>query len=65
MSKIYEALRQAELDRSKPGSIPAENGTQPPTTAQALLEMEQDKSFPIRSAAALTTADTSARSETR
>jgi capsular exopolysaccharide synthesis family protein len=43
MSKIYEALRQAEIDRSKPGSTPAENGAQSPTTAQALLEMEQDR----------------------
>jgi capsular exopolysaccharide synthesis family protein len=43
MSKIYEALRQAELDRSKPGSTPAENGPKSPTSGQALLEMEQER----------------------
>jgi protein-tyrosine kinase len=46
MSKIYEALRQAELDRSKPGSTPAEAApSQPTTTGQALLEVEQEPRF--------------------
>jgi protein-tyrosine kinase len=45
MSKIYEALRQAELDRSKSGSTPAENGPKPSTTSQALLEIEQEPKF--------------------
>jgi protein-tyrosine kinase len=42
MSKIYEALRQAELDRSKSGSTPAENGPKPSTTSQTLLEVERE-----------------------
>jgi protein-tyrosine kinase len=43
MSKIYEALRQAELDRSKPGPIPDESGQKSSATGQALLEMEQER----------------------
>jgi capsular exopolysaccharide synthesis family protein len=46
MSKIYEALRQAELDRSKSGSAPAQSGPTLPTTGQALLEVEQEPKFP-------------------
>jgi capsular exopolysaccharide synthesis family protein len=43
MSKIYEALRQAELDRSKPGYPPEENGQKPSATGQALLEVEEER----------------------
>jgi capsular exopolysaccharide synthesis family protein len=51
MSKIYEALRQAELDRSKPGYTPEESGPKPSTTGQALLEVEEERrvATPVRS----------------
>jgi len=42
MSKIYEALRQAEIDRSKPGSTQTEDGSKSSATAQALLEIEHE-----------------------
>lgn len=45
MSKIYEALRQAELDRSKPGYTPDETVTKSSATGQALLEAEQEPKF--------------------
>jgi len=45
MSKIYEALRQAELDRAKTGPEDAENGQPSSATAQALLELEQEPGF--------------------
>ena len=38
MSKIYEALRQAELDRAKPSTEQPDSGTGTPTTSQAVLE---------------------------
>ena len=38
MSKIYEALRQAELDRAKPGANQPDSGTSTPTTSQAVLD---------------------------
>ena len=40
MSKIYEALRQAELDRAKTGSTQSENGSSLPL--RSILEDEQD-----------------------
>jgi protein-tyrosine kinase len=42
MSKIYEALRQAELDRSKPGYTPVESASRSSATGQALLDIEQE-----------------------
>jgi protein-tyrosine kinase len=45
MSKIYEALRQAELDRSKSGPTPAESGPKASAAGQALLEVEQEPKF--------------------
>jgi capsular exopolysaccharide synthesis family protein len=38
MSKIYEALRQAELDRSKPGTDESDTGTRAPAAPQTVLE---------------------------
>jgi len=49
MSKIYEALRQAELDRSKPGYTPDESGLKPSATGQALIEVEQERRASVRS----------------
>jgi protein-tyrosine kinase len=40
MSKIYEALRQAELDRAKTGSTQSEHGNV--SSSQAVLDKEQD-----------------------
>jgi protein-tyrosine kinase len=45
MSKIYEALRQAELDRAKTGSTQSVHGPNPSATSQAVLDKEQDASF--------------------
>jgi len=45
MSKIYEALRQAEIDRSKPGSTQIEDESTGSTTAQALLEIDHEPAF--------------------
>jgi protein-tyrosine kinase len=51
MSKIYEALRQAELDRAKTSSTQTDNGSNSSATAQALLEHEHEPEFssPVRS----------------
>jgi protein-tyrosine kinase len=43
MSKIYEALRQAEQDRSKPDYTPEESGPKPSATGQALAEVEHER----------------------
>jgi len=40
MSKIYEALRQAELDRAKNGPAPADKGTNSGNASQAVLDTE-------------------------
>jgi len=40
MSKIYEALRQAELDRAKSGAAPVDSGAASAATMQAVLEAE-------------------------
>jgi len=42
MSKIYEALRQAEQDRAKNGSAPSDNGIKQSAIAHALGDHEQD-----------------------
>jgi protein-tyrosine kinase len=44
MSKIYEALRQAELDRANNGTPESDNG-KPSAIGHALLEKEQDLIF--------------------
>jgi protein-tyrosine kinase len=51
MSKIYEALRQAELDRAKSGTPQSDTGSSLSSTAQALLEDEHEPGYssPIRS----------------
>jgi protein-tyrosine kinase len=46
MSKIYEALRQAELDRAKTGSTQSEHGLNSSATSQGLLDKEQDSTYP-------------------
>jgi hypothetical protein len=38
MSKIYEALRQAELDRANAGVVRFDSGSNPQATSQAVLE---------------------------
>jgi len=38
MSKIYEALRQAELDRAKSGSLDSDSGKDSTSTSQAVLD---------------------------
>jgi capsular exopolysaccharide synthesis family protein len=43
MSKIYEALRQAELDRAKTGSVQPDNGSN--TSAQAVLDTEHEPNY--------------------
>jgi protein-tyrosine kinase len=43
MSKIYEALRQAELDRAKTGSTQSDNGAN--SSAQALLDTEHEPGY--------------------
>jgi capsular exopolysaccharide synthesis family protein len=40
MSKIYEALRQAELDRSKNGTVETDSRAETPTTTQTVLDTE-------------------------
>jgi protein-tyrosine kinase len=45
MSKIYEALRQAELDRAKTGSTQSERGPNSSAVSQAVLDKEQDAPF--------------------
>jgi capsular exopolysaccharide synthesis family protein len=45
MSKIYEALRQAELDRAKTGSTQSEHGSSSSAVLQAVLDKEQDAPF--------------------
>ena len=45
MSKIYEALRQAELDREKNGSTQPDDGSSSSATAQTLLEKEHEPMF--------------------
>jgi protein-tyrosine kinase len=45
MSKIYEALRQAELDRAKNGSIQSGNGSSSVASGQAVLEKESEPVF--------------------
>ena len=42
MSKIYEALRQAEQDRAKNGAAPSDNGIKQSAIAHALGDHEQD-----------------------
>jgi len=56
MSKIYEALRQAELDRAKNGSGQSDSATSTSTTSQAVLEGEREPvySSPIRSSVTVT-----------
>lgn len=46
MSKIYEALRQAELDRAKNGPAEADNRTTTGTAGQAVLDAETAPMFP-------------------
>ena len=46
MSKIYEALRQAELDRAKTGADQPDSGTSTPTTSQAVLDQTPAPEFP-------------------
>ena len=46
MSKIYEALRQAELDRAKTGADQPDPGTNIPSTSQALLDQTTMPGFP-------------------
>jgi protein-tyrosine kinase len=46
MSKIYEALRQAELDRAKTGADQTDSGTNTPTTSQAVLDQTPVPEFP-------------------
>ena len=55
MSKIYEALRQAELDRARNGSAQSDSNSNSTATAQALLEKEQERNFSstIRSAVSM------------
>ncbi|HEV2620410.1 MAG TPA: CpsD/CapB family tyrosine-protein kinase [Acidobacteriaceae bacterium] len=45
MSKIYEALRQAELDRAKTGSTASEQGSYSSAVSQAVLDKEQAAPF--------------------
>jgi protein-tyrosine kinase len=45
MSKIYEALRQAELDRAKNGPTQSGNGSGSAASAQAVLEKEHEPVF--------------------
>jgi protein-tyrosine kinase len=45
MSKIYEALRQAELDRAKTGPTQSDGGSTSPVSAQALLDNEPKPAF--------------------
>jgi protein-tyrosine kinase len=56
MSKIYEALRQAEQDRTKNGAAQSDNGIKQSAIAQALGDHEQDLAVaaPPRSAATVT-----------
>ena len=56
MSKIYEALRQAELDRAKNGSGQADSATSTSTASQAVLEGEREPvySSPARSSVTVT-----------
>jgi protein-tyrosine kinase len=56
MSKIYEALRQAELDRAKTGSAQSEPNS--PATSQAVLDKEHDAPFlhPSRSTVSIASA---------
>jgi capsular exopolysaccharide synthesis family protein len=42
MSKIYEALRQAELDRAKGGPPQSDAGANPQSTSQAVLDRDPD-----------------------
>jgi protein-tyrosine kinase len=52
MSKIYEALRQAELDRAKTGTTPSDNGSS--SSAQALLELEREPAYVSTTRSAVT-----------
>jgi protein-tyrosine kinase len=49
MSKIYEALRQAELDRAKTNSTQLDRAQSPAGTSQALLEVDTDSADPAAS----------------
>jgi hypothetical protein len=49
MSKIYEALRQAELDRAKVGATQSDSAPNAQTTSQAVLDREPSReAFPSR-----------------
>ena len=54
MSKIYEALRQAELDRAKTGATRSDSSAGESTAGQALLDSESLPA-PVDSAAAFPT----------
>lgn len=45
MSKIYEALRQAELDRAKTGPVQSDTGPSSSVSSQALLDNEREPAF--------------------